>query len=146
MNGLMCPISNNKADENVARVSAVLIILLVGLALYFSIYDIIFILGIDFYIRGFASANCSFVAFLSKKIVKLLKLKEKPIDLAPKKFAAKIGMIFAFSIVSFQFFNFNMVAYILGGVLLIFSFLEASLGFCVGFFVYTMYIKLILKK
>ena len=146
MNNLMCPISNDKADENIARVSALFTMLLTGLSLYLNAYGVMFILGLDFVIRGFTTSDCSFIKFISKQIVKSLKLKSKPIDLAPKKFAAKVGMIFAFTIAVLQFFNLIFIANIFGGVLILFSFLECFLGFCMGCFVYTMYIKLIFKK
>ena len=110
MNNLMCPISNDKADENIARVSALFTMLLTGLSLYLNAYGVMFILGLDFVIRGFTTSDCSFIKFISKQIVKSLKLKSKPIDLAPKKFAAKVGMIFAFTIAVLQFFNLIFIA------------------------------------
>jgi len=99
-------------------------------------------LTIDFFLRGFNFGKFSLLNFLSDKEVQLFGIKVKPIDQAPKRFAAKIGFIFSFAILASTAFSYFTTGISLAVILLVFAFLESFLGFCAGCYVYTFYLKL----
>ncbi|MCC7467168.1 MAG: DUF4395 family protein, partial [Saprospiraceae bacterium] len=64
---------------------------------------------------------------------------------APKKFAAGIGMVFAFAIAGSLFLQWTWTAGILSGVLLFCALLESALSYCVGCVVYALLQRFLLK-
>jgi len=81
-------------------------------------------------------AKFSLVAISSKNIAKYLHVKELLINAGPKIFAARIGLILSSLIVISYLLNAKILAMIIAGMLGLFSFLEAALGFCVACEIY----------
>ena len=134
-----CPISREQRDERVARTVAFLVILIVpgALALRGAGGGAIMIaLAIDFAIRAYLDPHYSPLAIVAKRIAKLLHLHRKPVDAAPKKFAAQIGLLFSIVIGTLLILHLTPAALAVSGVLLFCAFLEAAFGFCVGCEVY----------
>ncbi len=144
MNTLVCPISTEKVNKSVVRITGFLIASLV--ILYAITGSIYFIAGmiIDFIIRAFTPLKFSPLSYLASKIAKTLNLTPKAIDKAPKLFAARVG--FLFSLTSFALFYISPAAsLIVALVLMSFALLESLFDFCVGCVVYT-YIVLPIHK
>jgi hypothetical protein len=81
------------------------------------------------------------VGRMNKYLVRSLNLGEILINEGPKVFAARIGLtLSALALVSF-IAGFNLAAYILGGILVFFSFLEAVFGFCVACKIYPIFFR-----
>jgi hypothetical protein len=80
------------------------------------------------------------LAIIAGWLIKLFKLKNRPVDRAPKRFAAFIGLTFSIAILIALLFDFTTTAKVLLGILMIFAALESSVGFCAGCYVYT-YLK-----
>jgi hypothetical protein len=95
------------------------------------------LLAIDFGLRGFVDRQYSPFRVVADWVVSQLGLPYKATDQAPKRFAARIGFVFATTIIIFQGMGWNTV--ILSSVLALFASLESLAGFCAGCFVYTYY-------
>jgi hypothetical protein len=141
----VCPVSDKKVDEHVARVNGIFtVLLLVIFILTQSIIPVIF-LATDFFLRSSDYAKYSLIAYSSKGIVSYLGLKQNFINAGPKIFAARIGFLFScLIIISFRL-NAFLPVYSLTGVLVLFSFLEAAYGICVACEIYPFVYRVLYK-
>jgi len=138
----ICPISNKKTDENVARFNALYTTVLLLLFLTSdNIIPIVFLL-FDFSLRGLELAKYSPLAFLSRQSSSALNLKSKIINAGPKLFAARIGIMFSLVTLIFYASGLNTAAIVTASVFGICAFLEASIGFCVACQIYPLIYKL----
>jgi hypothetical protein len=137
MKHLVCPVSEEKINEKVTRINALLTVILVvaGFALN-SILFFIFLLA-DFYIRAFTQLKFSPISFVSSKLANALNLDKKPIGKAQKVFAARLGFVMTLVIAALFFLNYTTAAIVVGGVLVFFATLEFALAVCVGCMIYT---------
>jgi hypothetical protein len=131
-----CPISEKKVNERIARVNATISVLLITGFLFTQNIVFVAFLAIDFFLRSTDRAKFSLVVISSKNIVKYLPVKELLINAGPKIFAARIGLVFSSLIVISYILNAKILAFILAGILGLFSFLEAALGLCVACEIY----------
>jgi hypothetical protein len=135
-NSIECPVNFTPVNENNVRITA-LQVFLISLAYLLSGYwTLIALLMLDFLIRSFGLGQFSPLTSLSSLAVRLLKLRNKPIDSAPKLFAARVGTIFSFAILT-SHTAFPVAALVLGIALSLFAFLESFVGFCAGCYVYS---------
>jgi hypothetical protein len=137
MSSLICPVSNEKVDEKAVRGTALLSFII---AVLFTVKPNLYAAGflaIDFYSRGFGMKNTSILACSGAGLTQFVPFQSKEINKGPKIFAARVG--FLFSIVSFILLlsQFVLASQIVMGVLTLFAFLEWSVGFCMGCYVYT---------
>lgn len=137
MKQLLCPISNEKINERITRLNALLgILLIVAGFLSGSIFFFLFLLT-DFYIRAFTKAKFSPVSYVSQTMANALKLGDKSIDKAPKIFAAHIGFLMTLIVTVLLLLNLSTGALVVGGVLVFFATLEFALAICMGCVMYT---------
>jgi hypothetical protein len=136
MRNLICPISPMRVNENVARVTASLVVAVVTLYVYSGNILFILLLGLDFAIRAFTSLKVSPLSWLAIQINKLLRLPVMLTGKAKKIFAARVGALFALAMLVF-FFVHPPTSIALGLVLMAFALLEAAFNICVGCLVYT---------
>jgi len=140
MKHLVCPISEEKINEQVTRINAFLTILLVAAGFVFqSVLFFIFLLA-DFYIRAFTQLKYSPISFVSAKLANALNLDKKPIAKAQKIFAARLGFIMTLAISVLLYFNLTTAAIVVGGILVFFATLEFALAICVGCIIYTYFV------
>lgn len=137
MNNIICPVSNEKANENVVRITAFWVILLTGLFIVFPNPYIPLYLAVDFYIRAFTKSRYSPISWISAGIARGLRFPPRWIDKAPKIFAARVGFLFAVMISAFTLSGVSVAATSTASVLVLFAFLECGLNFCAGCWVYT---------
>jgi Domain of unknown function (DUF4395) len=137
---ITCPISTQKANENVARMIALFVITISLLSVVFNNYLLTAFLALDFTIRTFTSGNYSVLKFVSKQIALVFRIKEKPVDAEPKKFAASLGLFFSFSICILQFLDEFFAGKVVGSVLIFCALLEAAVSVCLGCMVYSYFI------
>ncbi len=137
MKQLICPISNEKVDERVTRLNAFFTILLVvaGFILNSALFALFLV--VDFFIRAFTNAKSSPVSFISKKVAVLIQLSKKPIDKAPKIFAARMGFLMTVVIVLLFGLQLYTASMIVAGILVFFATLELAFSICVGCYIYT---------
>lgn len=134
---LVCPISEERTNEQVTRINAFLGILLVVSGFVFnSVLFFVFLMA-DFYIRAFTKAKFSPISYVSFSMVNALKLNKKSIDKAPKIFAARLGFLMTLAITVLFLLQLNTAAFIVGGILVFFATLEFALAICMGCIMYT---------
>lgn len=133
-----CPIVNFNVDEKVVRVNAFITLILLAVFVFTPWKWVIFVLAIDFFLRGFMKGKGSPLAAVSKLVLKALKISSAPINAGPKLFAAKIGFACSFLISIFYVFALMTPAYVVLGIVAVCAALEAFLGYCVGCKVYSL--------
>lgn len=131
-----CPISFKTVNEKAVRINAVLVILSIALFLFTPFKWIIFILAIDFFIRGFLDTSYSYYSFVSKIILRIFKVKPSMTNAGPKFFAAKIGFVFSCVIILSYLLEYQVVSIVISLILGFFAFLEAAFKFCLACKVY----------
>jgi hypothetical protein len=132
----LCPISDKKVNEHVARISAIItLLLLLGFIVTHNIYAIVFLV-IDFFLRSAGFSKFSPIAISSQNIVKWLNVKNHFINAGPKILAARIGLILSGLIIISLMIQFSSVSLVIAGIFGLFSFLEGAFGFCVACKIY----------
>ena len=101
---------------------------------------------LDFIIRAIPHSKLSPLNIISQNIARYLSVGEKLINAGPKIFAARIGALVAALIIIAYILSFTVLSWILAGILVLFSFLEAALGICVACKLYPYIYKLLYKK
>ncbi len=134
---IQCPVDFVVINENKARLTAFFVLILGIIFLVTGLWIIIAFLIIDFFLRANNWGKYSLLAILSDALIKQLKIKNKPTDRAPKRFAAGVGLIFTIGILILALLNLTTATIITTAVLLIFAFLESVVGFCAGCYVYS---------
>lgn len=132
----ICPISDKKINERVARVNGaftVLLLLLFGLT---GQWLIPVFLVVDFLMRSGNLSRFSPVGYSSRNIIKLLPVEELLINAGPKIFAARVGLIFSAVILFATATGMDLTALAFAAVLAVFSFMEAAFGICVACKIY----------
>jgi len=137
MKQIVCPISDERINEQVTRINALFgILLVVGGFVFNSVFLFVFLMA-DFYIRAFTKAKFSPISYLSHSMANTLNLNKKSIDKAPKIFAARIGFLMTLAITVLFLFQLNTAAFVVGGILVFFATLEFALAICMGCIMYT---------
>ncbi len=139
----VCPLSKKTIDEHASQLVGIFVLILLALSYFFTNYILWFLL-LDFLARSI-NARYSILARLSRKILDLLNIEPKPIGAAPKRFAARMGLLFVIillSLLSINCFIGYQITFILFSVAVS---LEAFFKFCIGCKIYTLlsYLKLI---
>ena len=142
----LCPVSDKKINENVARINGgFTAILMIIAVLAHSVIPVVF-LAFDFYLRSSQFSGYSLVAITSRNIVRYLGINENIINAGPKIFAARIGFIFSVLIVISFIFNSGLSISLLSSILILFSVLESVFGFCVACEIYPYVYHLFYKE
>ena len=128
----VCPITNKRVNERVARLNALVTALLVAVYFIFNFPIALWILMIDFAIRGFIDGKYSPISRMNMWIVKQLKLSNKIINAGPKIFAAQVGLILSIFAIIATITNCSTICIVFAATLGFFSFLESAFGYCVA--------------
>lgn len=135
-----CPVSLNKVNENIARLNALFTIFFVILSLISNSPFFVLFLAADFAIRAFTFNGKSPIKVVSKKIGKLIHVKQKLTDASPKRFAAGLGYVFSLIIGIFQLLHLTAAAYYPAAIILSCAFLESAFSFCFGCITYSYFV------
>jgi len=133
---LACPMSFERIDKNVVRVSAIItsgIIALYtapSLASTTTVLILMLALAGDYAVRVFTS-QLSPIGWLGRQLTRRFGMKPKPMDKAPKIFAVRVGFIFAASSVGLFFVD-PTIAIGVGLGLMAFNLLDGVPDICVG--------------
>jgi len=146
MNDIQCPVDFMSVNENKVRITALFVLVLTIVYLFTGFWPIVLFLTADFFLRAFNYGKYSPLGLLSGFAVRLFKLPNKIVEQGPKRFAAKIGLIFFVIITGFSWLHLLIASTVLAIVICTFAFLESFVGFCAGCYVYSFYIKLFKKK
>lgn len=135
--GASCPVDHVKISETRVRLTALCVFLISSIYLLTaSRLAAIFLFG-DFLLRAFGWGAYSPLNVLSGFVEKQFSLPTRKVDRAPKLFAAQIGFFFSGALAIAAWWPFALIASLLAGTLLLFSFLEAAFGFCAGCYAYS---------
>lgn len=137
-NNIACPVDQVAVNENRVRITSFFVLLLAVTYVFTNSWLVITFLLVDFLLRIFNLNNYSPLALLSGFVVKRLGIKNKPVDRAPKRFAAIVGVIFLTAILITLFLHLILLSLIITAVLIVFASLEAFVGFCAGCYVYSL--------
>jgi hypothetical protein len=136
-NDIQCPVDFVLINENKARLTAFFVLVLGTVFLVTGFWGIVAFLVYDFFLRANNWGKYSLLAILSDAVIRQLKIKNKPTDRAPKRFAAGVGLLFTIGILILALLHLTTATVIITIVLLIFAFLESLVGFCAGCYVYS---------
>jgi hypothetical protein len=136
LNNLVCPISKEKIDSYLSRITVFLNVLLMLAFIITQNPVFLVVVVIDYLIRAFFNVKLSPIRFLAKFIRGLIKLEPKYIDLAPKVFAARLGFVFSASALIAFILSFNYMSIGIAAFLMTLSILDSVFDFCLGCFVY----------
>jgi len=146
MKNLVCPISDQRVNEQVTRFNAMITIGVMVLAFVLnSIFMLVFLMA-DFFIRAYTDLKYSPISYLSYSLNNALNLPEKMIDKAPKVFAARLGLLMTLVISALFAFNLKLASLILASILIVFAGLEFVFAICVGCLIYTYAVLPFYKK
>lgn len=140
MKNLVCPISDQRINEQVTRINALLTIVVVVLAFVLNSVVLLAFLMADFFIRAFTEMKFSPISFTSHSVRNALSLSVKMIDKAPKIFAARLGFLMSTAIAILYILNLTTGAVVVASILVFFAALEFAFGICVGCLIYTYFI------
>jgi len=137
MKNLFCPISDERINEQVPRITALYVIVAVVAAYALNSLLIMTFVSADFFIRAFTTMKFSPLSCLAYWTTRLLKLSEKKIDKAPKIFAARMGFVMSLIFTVLFLLNLSTVSIIVAAALVFFAGLEFVFAFCAGCTIYT---------
>ena len=141
MKNVICPLSSERFNENLPRLIGLFVVILLIAYVILNIWLIPAFLIVDFYIRGFGKGKYSLLFKLAVALNNKLPLKGQLIDKAPKIFAARLGFVFTFLIVTLHLLGMPMLSNSLAIALIVFAGLECVANFCVGCLVFTWFVK-----
>jgi hypothetical protein len=137
----VCPITDKKINERVARLNALISVLLVVSFIAFKFWPALVFLTIDFITRGFFDSRCSVICITSKWVVTRFGLGGKIMNAGPKIFAAQVGVVFSIVAITLFFSGYPIAGIVVASLLGVFSFLETAFGFCVACKLYPFFRK-----
>jgi hypothetical protein len=143
---ITCPTDFKPVNENKIRLTALWVVFCALIYLRTNELPAIAILLVDFFLRAFNFGKYSPLHLLSNQVIHSFQLPYKPIDQAPKRFAAKIGFTLTIAILATHIISWINLSHLLAMVIILFALLESVFGFCAGCHVYTIYKKLSAKE
>ncbi|MGG9971931.1 DUF4395 domain-containing protein [Ferruginibacter sp. SUN002] len=125
-----------KVNENKIRLNALWVFILSGFCLFYSLMPIFIFLMVDFFLRTVSLDKFSLLSWQSKNTIEQLNIPDKPVDHAPKKFAAGIGFALSFIIFMLLSFHLGKIAFVANALLTAIALLEAFFGVFVTNYLY----------
>jgi len=146
MKNLVCPISDQRVNEQVTRINALITIGTILLAYSLnSVFLFVFLMA-DFFIRAFTEIKFSPINYISCYLSNTLNLPIRLIDKAPKIFAARLGFLMSSVIAGLFIFSFKIASIVVASILIFFAGLEFVFAICVGCMIYTYLVLPFYKK
>jgi len=135
-----CPVSGERLDERAVRLVAGMVVLLLAAHVFAGFVFVPALLTADFKLRGWLSRKWSPLAMIARATAKRMGERgKKMIDVAPKIFAARMGIGFSLALLVLQLAGSgeHVAYYIIVGMFAAAAFLEAAFAFCFGCHIYT---------
>ena len=137
-----CPVDFIPVNENRVRLTALWVLLLVTASFLINAFPVFIFLAVDFFLRAFNFGKFSPLNIISGIVVKRFNIPNKPIDQAPKRFAAGIGFVLSVLVIILLIAELMKAAIVLAVIFAVFAFLESFVSFCAGCYVYTLLLRL----
>jgi hypothetical protein len=138
----VCPITDKMINERVARINALITVLLVASFLIFKLWGALIFLAVDFILRGFFDSKCSLICLTSKWIVSRFNIGGKVMNAGPKIFAAQVGVVLSIVALALFISGFQISGLVVASLLGLFSYLESAFGFCIACKLYPLFRKI----
>ncbi|QQS50035.1 MAG: DUF4395 domain-containing protein [Bacteroidota bacterium] len=140
MKNIVCPISSERIPEHLPRITALFVIslLLIYVATGYTLI-LVFLLA-DFFARGFGYGRFSLLSHASRAFSDRFGFKSNLIDKAPKIFAARLGLVMIAAALLLALINIQSASFAIGAMLIFFAGLECVFNFCVGCYVYSLFV------
>lgn len=136
MNTIICPISYEKIDSNTSRLTVFLnVVLMAGFLITLNPIFIL-IVTIDYFIRAALDVKYSPIRFVAYGAVNTMNVKKKPIDLAQKIFASRLGFLCAITSSVLILLGYTSASMVVVGILMFLSVMDSVFNFCVGCLIY----------
>ncbi len=132
-----CPISTDVVNSKLTRIYSIVTFIAIGIYLFTPFKEIIYLSATDFIIRVFIGVKYSPICFFIKKGLALGQIQTHMVNAGPKKFAAKIGLVFTVLMSFSALLDLSSVSFILGSISFLAVGAEAVIGFCVACYIYT---------
>ena len=139
---LQCPTDHKSVNEYQVRLTALGVWALLLAYLLFASPWILVVLVLDFGLRVFKLARYSPLFRLGGGLVQALSLGHKPVDQAPKRFAAGVGLALSLVAGVSHLTGNGALAWWVSLLIAGFATLEWVVGFCAGCYVYSFLLKL----
>lgn len=97
-NTLSCPVDFISINEYQVRLIALQVLVAAVVLAVWQPWPLAALLLVDFALRAFDQGKFSPLGWVARQGVRWLSLGHKPVDQAPKRFAARIGLVFSFAI------------------------------------------------
>lgn len=133
---IVCPISKDRIDSNVSRLTAFLNVLMMIAFIWTLNPIIIYIVAFDYGVRAFGYTRYSPVCFIANLISKILGWEPKMVDKAPKIFASRLGFVCAMFGSIFITLNMPVHATIVITIFAVLAVLDSVFNYCVGCIIY----------
>jgi type IV secretory pathway VirB2 component (pilin) len=146
MNNLVCPISDQRVNEQVTRFNAMFTIGIIVLAFVLNSVSLFVFLMADFFIRAFTEIKFSPLSYASHHLSNAFHFPVRMIDKAPKIFAARLGFLMTIFITGLFVFGLKILSIIVAGIMIVFASLEFLFAICVGCMIYTYLVLPFYKK
>lgn len=129
----MSRFQNMQVNRKVARLNAVWVFIFSMIFIFIPAWRwIVFVLLVNFFIKGFFGPWYSPISQVNKAILKALKVEPEMIFAPPKIFAAKVGFVFSLVASILYLLNYQTGAIVVIAILSVFAFLELAFLFCMG--------------
>ena len=136
MKNLICPISTEKIDSNVSRLTVFLNVILMAIFLVTLNPVFIIVVALDYFIRAALDIKYSPIRLVASGGIGILDLKKKPIDLVPKVFASRLGFVCALASAVLVLLDYDIASMGVAGLLMVLSIMDSVFNFCVGCAIY----------
>ncbi|MDE1192018.1 MAG: DUF4395 domain-containing protein [Arachidicoccus sp.] len=140
-----CPVDLMAVNEHLPRIVAGEVFILAAAYIISGLWEFPAFLCIDFFLRSFKWNKYSLLSVIAKKIIQQLNINGKPVDTAPKRFAAKLGFALSVIILLLKILNIASISIYLSCVLAVFAIAESVFGYCVGCKIYQWQQKIFAK-
>lgn len=137
MKNIICPVSNEKVNENQPRITAFFVVSLFTAYLLSGFLPFVIFLAYDFLVRGFNQSQYSLIAAIAKPLSSRFFSNGKLIDKAPKLFAARLGGIMSLLIIIAHMAGFPYIAAGVSVIITVLATAECVFNFCLGCYIYS---------
>ncbi len=136
MTNIICPISFERIDSNVSRLSIFTLVVLMAIFLITGNPLWLAFVVLDYSFRATGNGQYSILTIIYQRLVKTLNIQPKMIDKAQKTFAARLGWLCSAAGLVLIIMGFSTAAVIVTVMLAVLSTLDSVGNLCVGCLIY----------
>ncbi len=132
-----CPISTDRVNSKLTKIYSIFTFSIISIFLFTPFKEVIFISVLDFMIRIFLGVKYSPICTIIKFGLKTGNVPVHLVNAGPKKFAAKVGLLFTVIISIGVILNITTLSLIAGGIAFIAIGAEVFFDYCLACNIYS---------